>query len=187
MGEINVCGVKKNRLLLCDTCATGNTSLTVLITGPLAVWLIFAILKRKVYRHFLQVTICVCELYGGALLPLSFPTFFVSCRPVLAASLYRCMVFVLAGWMTFSPEWLTGSPNLDVSDFTLKWIYLFFMNIVWVIIPMVLLWDSWMVCVYSSIPPPCFFLFVHYVCMIVRVSVRVFVSASVSVSLSVSL
>lgn len=35
------------------------------ITGPLAVWLIFAMLKNKTYRHFIQIVLCVCELYGG--------------------------------------------------------------------------------------------------------------------------
>lgn len=39
--------------------------LTVFITGPLAVWLIFAMLKNKTYRHFIQIVLCVCELYGG--------------------------------------------------------------------------------------------------------------------------
>jgi hypothetical protein len=29
------------------------------------------------------------------------------------------------GWMTFCPEWLTGSPNLDTSNALFLWVYLF--------------------------------------------------------------
>lgn len=29
------------------------------------------------------------------------------------------------GWMTFCPEWLTGSPNLDTSNALYLWVYLF--------------------------------------------------------------
>ena len=28
------------------------------------------------------------------------------------------------GWMTFCPEWLTGSPNLDTSNVLYFWVYL---------------------------------------------------------------
>ncbi|XP_062612439.1 emopamil-binding protein-like [Saccostrea cucullata] len=86
--------------------------LTVFITGPLAVFLIFAILKNKVYRHFIQIVLCVCELYGG--------------------------------WMTFCPEWLTGSQNLKTDNFLYMWVYLVFFNGIWVLIPILLLCQSWM-------------------------------------------
>lgn len=33
------------------------------------------------------------------------------------------------GWMTFCPEWLTGSPNLDTSNPLYFWVYLVFMNV----------------------------------------------------------
>ncbi|XP_022337874.2 emopamil-binding protein-like [Crassostrea virginica] len=85
--------------------------LTVFITGPLAVWLIFAMLKNKTYRHFIQIVLCVCELYGG--------------------------------WMTFCPEWLTGSKNLETGNFLYLWVYLVFFNGIWVIIPILLLVQSW--------------------------------------------
>ncbi|KAK7056930.1 hypothetical protein VNI00_002648 [Paramarasmius palmivorus] len=47
------------------------------------------------------------------------------------------------GWMTFCPEWLTGSPNLNTSNALYLWVYLFFMNFIWVIIPFWLLIDSY--------------------------------------------
>lgn len=62
-------------------------------------------------RHFIQITLCVCELYGG--------------------------------WMTFCPEWLSGSPNLNTSNWLYLWVYLVFFNGVWVVIPGLLLVQSW--------------------------------------------
>ncbi|KAF9046751.1 Emopamil-binding protein [Panaeolus papilionaceus] len=47
------------------------------------------------------------------------------------------------GWMTFCPEWLTGSPNLNTSNVLHLWVYLFFMNVIWVIIPFGLMYDSY--------------------------------------------
>ncbi|KAL1660613.1 Emopamil-binding protein [Schizophyllum commune] len=47
------------------------------------------------------------------------------------------------GWMTFCPEWLTGSPSLDTSNPLYLWVYLFFMNTIWVVIPVWLMYDSY--------------------------------------------
>ncbi|XP_070263574.1 emopamil-binding protein-like [Myotis yumanensis] len=85
--------------------------LTVVLDGSLALVLMYAIVKEKYYRHFIQITLCVCELYGG--------------------------------WMTFSPEWLMGSPNLNTNNWLYFWVYLVFFNSVWVLIPGLLLWQSW--------------------------------------------
>lgn len=38
--------------------------------------------------------------------------------------------------MTFAPEWLTGSPNLDTSNFMYLWVYLVFFNGLWVVFPL---------------------------------------------------
>ena len=51
-------------------------------------------------------------------------------------------IHIRIGFMTFAPEWVEGSPNLDGSSFTLLWIYLVFMNGLWVLVPGILLWDS---------------------------------------------
>jgi len=50
---------------------------------------------------------------------------------------------IYGGWMTFCPEWLTGSPNLDTSNPLFLWVYLVFMNMIWVIIPILLMVDSY--------------------------------------------
>lgn len=50
--------------------------------------------------------------------------------------------------MTFAPEWLTGNENLrgkptgTLRDMVLFWVYLLFMNGLWVLVPAVLAADS---------------------------------------------
>ena len=46
-----------------------------------------------------------------------------------------------AGLMAFIPEWLTGWPNLDTSNFLTLWVYLVFFNGLWVIAPLLILRD----------------------------------------------
>ncbi|XP_036603782.1 emopamil-binding protein-like [Trichosurus vulpecula] len=99
------------RWLHSDPTIVSLEMLTVVLDGLLALLLIYAILKEKYYRHFIQITLCVCELYGG--------------------------------WMTFCPDWLIGSPNLNTSNWLYLWVYLVFFNGVWVLIPGLLLWQSW--------------------------------------------
>lgn len=45
--------------------------------------------------------------------------------------------------MSFSPEWLTGSPNLDTSHFLTLWIYLVLFNGLWVVFPLYVLRDTY--------------------------------------------
>jgi len=47
------------------------------------------------------------------------------------------------GFMTFAPEWLTGSPNLDTSNFMYMWVYLFFFNMLWVFFPLWVLFEAY--------------------------------------------
>ncbi|KAI9158698.1 Emopamil-binding protein-like [Paramyrothecium foliicola] len=46
------------------------------------------------------------------------------------------------GFMTFCPEWLTGNVNLDGSNFMYLWVYLVFFNMLWVFIPLWVIWYS---------------------------------------------
>lgn len=50
---------------------------------------------------------------------------------------------IYGGWMTFCPEWLTGSPNLNTSNPLYLWVYLALMNLIWVFIPLWLMFDSY--------------------------------------------
>lgn len=46
------------------------------------------------------------------------------------------------GFMTFAPEWLTGSEHLATEDPVYLWLYLFFFNTLWVFIPLWVLWEA---------------------------------------------
>lgn len=46
------------------------------------------------------------------------------------------------GFMTFAPEWLTGSSQLVTQDPVYLWLYLFFFNTLWVWIPLWVLWEA---------------------------------------------
>ena len=85
---------------------------TVLFNGSVTLLLVHAILTEKPYRHFVQVLVNTCELYGG--------------------------------WMTFAPEWLTGNRNLNTSSPMYLWVYLVFFNGLWVIMPLLLLVQSYL-------------------------------------------
>ncbi|KAK3701426.1 hypothetical protein LTR37_015524 [Vermiconidia calcicola] len=47
------------------------------------------------------------------------------------------------GFMTFNPEWLSGSPNLDTSNWMYMWVYLTFFNMLWVVIPLWILYEGY--------------------------------------------
>lgn len=44
------------------------------------------------------------------------------------------------GFMTFCPEWLVGNANLNGSNFMYMWVYLVFFNMLWVFIPLYVLY-----------------------------------------------
>ncbi|MEQ2308234.1 hypothetical protein AMECASPLE_026135 [Ameca splendens] len=105
-------GKADTRWLVSDPTIVSVEILTVVLDSLLGVLLIHAVLRDKYYRHFLQVTLSVCELYGG--------------------------------WMTFCPEWLLGSPHLNTSNPLYLWLYLVFFNGLWVLVPILLLVQSWL-------------------------------------------
>ncbi|XP_038587796.1 emopamil-binding protein-like [Micropterus salmoides] len=104
-------GKADSRWLVSDPNIVAIEVLTVVLDSLLGLLLIHAVLKEKYYRHFLQIVLSVCELYGG--------------------------------WMTFCPDWLVGSPNLNTSSWLYLWVYLVFFNGVWVLVPVLLLVQSW--------------------------------------------
>lgn len=50
---------------------------------------------------------------------------------------------IYGGWMTFSPEWISGNPNLVTENWMYKWLYLVFFNGLWVVIPLWLLLEAY--------------------------------------------
>ncbi|KAF2144255.1 uncharacterized protein K452DRAFT_285500 [Aplosporella prunicola CBS 121167] len=94
--------------------------LTVLVGGPLALWC-----AEMVRRG---------EWYAGREGTEGRKWFWML---VLAtAELY-------GGWMTFAPEWLSGSPNLVTDNWMYKWVYLFFFNTLWVWFPLWIAYESY--------------------------------------------
>lgn len=47
------------------------------------------------------------------------------------------------GWMTFAPEWLSGSQALETSNPVYLWLYLAFFNGIWVVVPAWVLSEAW--------------------------------------------
>ncbi|WEW57099.1 hypothetical protein PRK78_002559 [Emydomyces testavorans] len=47
------------------------------------------------------------------------------------------------GFMTFAPEWLSGNTALQTTDPVYFWFYLVFFNMLWVFVPMWVLWAGW--------------------------------------------
>jgi hypothetical protein len=46
------------------------------------------------------------------------------------------------GWMTFAPEWLTGSTQLETGHPVYLWLYLVFFNTLWVYVPLWVIWEA---------------------------------------------
>ena len=104
-------------------------AITVLLCGPLAFWISELVRRGDASRWFWMSVLATAEIYGG--------------------------------YMTFVPEWLTGSEKLVTevwmykcvqlpvprgigdADFSGRWLYLFFFNGLWVVIPGWLLWESY--------------------------------------------
>ncbi|BFZ00330.1 hypothetical protein BsWGS_03369 [Bradybaena similaris] len=103
-------GKADTRWLVSDPTIVSLEILTVVVDSLLCLITIIGIVTDGYYRHYAQIILCVCELYGG--------------------------------WMTFCPEWLTGSPNLETSSFMNLWVYLVFFNGIWVVIPLMLIYQS---------------------------------------------
>ncbi|KAI8074873.1 Emopamil-binding protein [Gongronella butleri] len=53
------------------------------------------------------------------------------------------LIEIVGGWMTFAPEWLTGSPYLNTHVWLWNYVYLWFFNGLWVVIPVALIADSY--------------------------------------------
>jgi hypothetical protein len=95
---------------------------TVFGTGTLAVWILYQIVRRDSARYYWIVVLSTAELYGGYvsfffwLFWLFWPCFWFS---------RKLIVYHVLSWMTFGPEWVAGSPNLDTSNPLYLWVYLF--------------------------------------------------------------
>jgi EXPERA (EXPanded EBP superfamily) len=62
------------------------------------------------------------------------------CRHVVQISVAIAELY--GGWMTFVPEWLVKSPNLNTESPIHLWLHLVFFNGLWVVIPILMLIQS---------------------------------------------
>lgn len=97
--------------------------LTVFLGGPAALYVCYLVYKASSPR-------ATASVRGAAKAKLWLVA------PALAtAELY-------GGFMTFAPEWLTGSTQLETKDPVYLWFYLFFFNTLWVWVPIWVLWEA---------------------------------------------
>ncbi|KAJ5083944.1 hypothetical protein NUU61_008523 [Penicillium alfredii] len=97
--------------------------LTVLVGGPAAVYICYLLCRSS-------NTAISAETRGKAR-----ATLWLVATALATAELY-------GGFMTFAPEWLTGSSQLATQDPVYLWLYLFFFNTLWVFIPLWVLWEA---------------------------------------------
>ena len=105
--------------------------LTVFGAGPLAFYICELVRQQESGGKlwFWASILATGELYGGK---------------GLVAQAFRSPSWLMrSGFMTFCPEWLTGSPNLDTSNFMYLWVYLVFFNMLWVWFPLFVLYESY--------------------------------------------
>ncbi|KAJ5679254.1 hypothetical protein N7462_007498 [Penicillium macrosclerotiorum] len=97
--------------------------LTVVLGGPAAVYICYLLCRSS------NETLSA-KARGSAKASLWF-----AATALATAELY-------GGFMTFAPEWLTGSVQLATEDPVYLWLYLFFFNTLWVFIPLWVLWEA---------------------------------------------
>ena len=98
--------------------------LTVGVGAPLAGYVCFLLTKGEgrggLKKWWWMTVLAVGELYGGEF---AFPLLVGhGLETYVWEGIWADILLILActGWMTFAPEWLCGSPNLDTSN----WMYL---------------------------------------------------------------
>jgi len=104
-------GKADSRWLVSDPMISGVEFIVVFFVGPLCILEVYAIWTHRTYRHWLQMVINVCDLYGD--------------------------------WMCLVPEFLIGSPHLNYANPLYLWVYLIFFYALWIIIPLLLVYQSW--------------------------------------------
>ncbi len=108
--------------------------LTVFGAGPVAVGVCELIRRGDGGERlwFWASVLATGELYGGE-------------YEVYSILLGVVLIWLMRdiGFMTFAPEWLCGSPNLDTSNFMYLWVYLTFFNMLWVFFPLFVLVEAY--------------------------------------------
>ncbi|PGH30867.1 hypothetical protein GX50_06368 [[Emmonsia] crescens] len=122
-------GKADSRWLGADLGVVALELLTVLLGGPAAVYICYLVYKSSSSSasSSSDATVQAAKY--------RFKMWFVAIG-LAVAELY-------GGFMTFAPEWLSGSHALDTSDPIYLWLYLVFFNILWVFLPIWVLKQGW--------------------------------------------
>ncbi|KAJ5091175.1 hypothetical protein NUU61_006045 [Penicillium alfredii] len=102
-----------SRYMTADTLVLCMETMTVLIWGPLCFVVAYLIANRHSLRHAIQVIVCMSHLYGDAL--------------YYATSLFD--------------EYVHGRAYCRPEPYYF-WVYYFFMNFIWIVVPSYYLFDS---------------------------------------------
>jgi len=107
--------------------------LCVFVIAPCAFYVCRLLQKGQYGKAWFWMTfIASSELYGS------------KPHPPLTPARCELVTDKYSDFMTFGPEWLTGSPNLNTSDPVYFWLYLLFFNAgLWGLIPAWVLWESY--------------------------------------------
>ncbi|CAI7564076.1 unnamed protein product [Penicillium manginii] len=97
--------------------------LTVFLGGPAAIYVCYQLYRAS------------SERVGAAVRGAARAKLWFVALALAVAELY-------GGFMTFAPEWLTGSEQLATEDPVYMWFYLVFFNTLWVWIPLWVLWEG---------------------------------------------
>ncbi|EPS33432.1 hypothetical protein PDE_08394 [Penicillium oxalicum 114-2] len=97
--------------------------LTVFLGGPAALYVCYLLVRAS------------NEKLGARVRGSAKATLWFVATALATAELY-------GGFMTFAPEWLTGSLQLATEDPVYLWLYLFFFNTLWVFVPLWVLWEA---------------------------------------------
>ncbi len=68
---MSICEPKKSQLFYTSAFSNGAVmvlfffSMTVYVVGPMCLLALYALLAQKRYYHYVQICLCVCEIYGG--------------------------------------------------------------------------------------------------------------------------
>ncbi|OJD12366.1 hypothetical protein AJ78_07026 [Emergomyces pasteurianus Ep9510] len=123
-------GKADSRWLGADLNVVSLELLTVLLGGPAAAYICYLIYKSSSSSSSSSSSDATVQAAKYR-----FKMWFVAIG-LAVAELY-------GGFMTFAPEWLSGSHALDTSDPMYLWLYLVFFNILWVFLPIWVLKQAW--------------------------------------------
>ncbi|KAL4933282.1 EXPERA domain-containing protein [Aspergillus undulatus] len=120
------------RWAVADETVVALEILTVFLGGPAAVYVCYLLWKSSQPAGSSRSSSSTSKISAKGT---SKAKLWLVCTSLATAELY-------GGFMTFAPEWLTGSTQLDTSNVVYLWFYLFFFNTLWVFIPVWVLYEA---------------------------------------------